>query len=64
MDHDGDICLFDGMVSNSLHITDGHGVGIGHYQDDGNWRVYEGEHDFMNIESDKITHWRELDLPK
>lgn len=63
-DRDGEMCLFDGMVSNSFHITDGHNVGLGHYQDDGIWRVYNGEHDFMNIDPDKITHYKYIDLPK
>lgn len=40
------------LVSNS---KDNPSIGFGHLREDGNWVVYEGEHDFMNPQ--KVTHW-------
>lgn len=51
------------MVSDSVLVTDCtslQNLGMGHLKDDGQWKVYEGEHDFMN--PDSITHW--MPMPK
>ena len=48
----------DTMVSHSLLVTDGRdsqSLGMGHMREDGTWRLYGGDHDFMHPE--KITHW-------
>lgn len=62
-DDSGEICTFDGWVSNTVHVSDGSSIGMGHYKDDGTWRVYEGEFDCMIPDPDKITHWKPLELP-
>lgn len=38
-------------------------MGFGHVNDEGVWTVYDGEHDFMNVQN--VTHWKILPrLPK
>ena len=56
-DNNGENCTFDGMVSDTFIITDGQFTGHGHYKDNGVWTVYQGEHDFMNIKPEEITHY-------
>lgn len=36
-------------------------VGFGHVNDEGIWTVYDGEHDFMNVQN--VTHWMPLPEP-
>ena len=36
-------------------------MGFGHVNDDGIWTVYDGEHDFMNVQN--VTHWMPLPKP-
>ena len=61
-------CIFemdDAWVSQSIEITDGEGVGRGHYRDDGEWVAYGAEHDFQIVDPYKITHWAAMPkLPK
>ncbi len=55
--HDN-VCYFDGMVSQSVEITDGENWSRGHYQSDGKWHIYdESQHDFLNVDPKEITHW-------
>jgi len=56
-DHCGGLCNFDGDVSQSVEITDGHSWARGHYKDDGTWTIYDSAHDFLIVDPDKITHW-------
>ncbi len=57
-DHDGEVCLFDGMVSQSVEVTDGYNWARAHYQSNGVWHMYdESQHDFLNVDPDEVTHW-------
>lgn len=56
-DKAGDKCTFHGMVSDSLEVSDGHGLARGHYRDDGTWCIYDAEHDFQLVDKTEVTHW-------
>ena len=52
-------CIFDGMVSQSMEVTDGENWGRGHYHGNGHWVIYdESEHDFLNVEPNAVTHYK------
>ena len=56
--HDGDVCEFDGMVSQSVEVTDGQNWARAHYQSDGVWHIYDvSQHDFLNVDPEEVTHW-------
>lgn len=56
---------FDGMVSQTVEITDGEGFGRGHLRSDGKWICYGAEYDMMIVDPEKVTHWAPLrQLPK
>lgn len=56
---------FDGMVSQTIEITDGEGFGRGHLRSDGKWICYGAEYDMMIVDPEKVTHWAQLrQLPK
>jgi hypothetical protein len=58
---------FYGMVSQTVEITDGEARSFGHYRSDGEWNVYIIDHDldFLNVNPNKITHYKVLDkLPQ
>jgi hypothetical protein len=57
---------FNGMISQSIEITDGQSLDRGHYQSDGAWHMYdESEHDCFNVDPADVTHWKPLPkLPK
>lgn len=56
---------FDGMVSQTIEITDGEGFGRGHLRSDGKWICYGAEYDMMIVDPEKVTHWAQLrKLPK
>lgn len=46
-----------------IHDINSHefNVGFGHVNDEGIWTVYDGEHDFMNVQN--VTHWMPLPEP-
>ncbi|PCI53661.1 MAG: hypothetical protein COB36_12060 [Alphaproteobacteria bacterium] len=56
-DHSGDVCHFDGDISQSVEITDGQNWARGHYKDNGKWTIYDSAMDFLIVDADKITHW-------
>lgn len=60
-------CETGDYVSNVVMVHDVNSyefnAGFGHVNDDGVWTVYDGEHDFMNVQN--VTHWMPLpELPK
>lgn len=56
---------FHGFVSQSVEITDGANWGRGHYRDDGSWKIYGCDYDFLMVKPEKITHWQPMiELPK
>lgn len=55
----------DVMVSQSVLVCDGgvQSLGMAHMRQDGTWKMYGGDHDFMY--PDPITHWMPFpDAPK
>lgn len=54
---------WEGCVSNSLEISDGHNLARGHYRDDGVWVIYAAEHDFQIVNPEEVTHWKPLPKP-
>lgn len=55
------------IVSNVVMVHDinsyDFNMGFGHVNEEGEWTVYDGEHDFMNVQN--VTHWKKLpNLPK
>lgn len=56
----------DESVSNVVLVSDNnsysYSLGFGHVNSDGIWTVYDGEHDFMNVQN--VTHWAEhIEMP-
>lgn len=46
------------MVSQSLLVTDSegmHALGMAHMREDGTWKLYGGDHDFMH--PDEVVYW-------
>jgi hypothetical protein len=60
-----ELCATGEYVSNVVLITDKNSgtytLGFGHVSDEGVWTIYDGEHDFMNVQ--KVTHWMPLPEP-
>lgn len=61
-----ELCDTGEYVSNVVLVTDKnsgiYNLGFGHVNDEGVWTVYDGEHDFMNVQN--VTHWATTpDLP-
>lgn len=51
---------FDGFISQSVEITDGTNWARGHYRDDGTWKIYGSDYDFLMVEPSEITHWQPM----
>lgn len=52
------------LVSDTLLVTDEgdpSSLGMAHMLEDGTWKLYGGEHDFMHIKT--VTHWQPLPRP-
>lgn len=62
-DPDGEHVVWEGLVSNSLEISDGYNLARGHYRADGEWVVYDAEHDFQLVDPAEVTHWMPLPEP-
>ena len=56
---DYECCETGDYVSNVVLVTDNnsysYSLGFGHVNSEGKWTVYDGEHDFMNVQN--VTHW-------
>jgi hypothetical protein len=51
----------DTMVSHTVLVTDERdptSLGMAHMREDGTWKLYGGDHDFMHPE--QVTHWQPL----
>jgi len=51
----GECMVSQTVLLYGLCVAGYHDIGIGHYEDSGNWRCYDGEFDNQIIES--VTHW-------
>ena len=53
---------FDGMVSQTVEVTDGDSRSFGHFRSDGLWIVYIKGHDFdmLNVDPPKVSHYKIL----
>ncbi len=51
---------YHGYVSSTYEVTDATycSHGLGHYRDDGKWVIYQGEHDFQNVDPDKVKFYK------